>query len=319
MRQPKRAGGHCILLTLFLAANAAAAPADERATLGQELFDQGRALMEQQDYERACKKFEESARVERAGGTLLNLALCYELRGKTATAWAQFREALTLARREGRLDRQRFAEEHIAALVQRMSRVRIVVPAASRVPGLVVRRNTLVLPESAWDEALGVDPGPLLVEASAPGKKPFKASVEVGSTADSKSVVIPVLVSDVPRPQAPGTPPPPIPPAASDRGKTQRWLAYGTGALGLAALGVGSYFGIRAITRHNEAEELCPNLNRCNPRAFSLSERAATDGRVATYLIAGGAVFLVGGGVLFVTASSGPKAQAAVVTFTGGF
>ena len=240
-RRDRRHGRCCVLAVLLYATAASADPADERAILGQELFDQGRALMEQKDYARACKKFEESARLDRAVGTVLNLALCYELQGKPATAWARFNEALSLARREGRLDRQKFAEEHIAALVQRMSRVRIVVPPASRVPGLVVRRNDIVLTEGAWDEALGVDPGPIVVQASAPGRRPFKTTIDVGPEGDLKTVVIPLLEPDAPRPAAP----------PSKRGKTQRLLAYGAGALGLAAIGVGSFL---RDTRHRSAQ-----------------------------------------------------------------
>jgi tetratricopeptide (TPR) repeat protein len=287
---------------------ATADPVDERATLGQELFDQGRALMEQKDYARACKKLEESARLDRAVGTVLNLALCYELQGKLATAWASFNEALGLARREGRLDRQSFAEEHIALLSQRMSRVRIVVPSASRVPGLAVRRNDILLTESAWDEALGVDPGPLVVHASAPGRRPIKTKIEVGAERDLKTVVIPLLEPDVPQPAAP----------VKDNARTQRLFAYGTGALGVVAIGFGSFFGIRAINRHNTAEDLCPNADRCDPSAFSLSENAVTDGRVATYFLTSGAVLLGTSGVLFVTLPSG-RERAAALTFTGGF
>ena len=55
-------------------------------------------------------------------------------------------------------------------------------------------------------------------------------------------------------------------------------------------------------------------------RAHStVSEQAVADGRLATYFFAGGAVFLGAGGVLFVTAPSGQKGRAAVLTFTGGF
>jgi tetratricopeptide (TPR) repeat protein len=305
-----RRRGACWVLALLLhAAAASAQPVDERSTLGQELFDQGRALMEQKDYPRACKKFEESARLERAVGTLLNLALCYELQNKTRTAWAHFNEALSLARREGRLDRQRFAEEHIAALAKRMSRVRIVVPRSSRISGLTVRRNDIALTEGAWNEALSVDPGPMVVEASAPGRTPFKTTITVGPEADLKTVVIPLLDPEAPRTATP----------VSMRGKTHRWLAYGAGAVGLAAIGVGSFFGIRAIDRNNRAEDLCPNADRCDPSAFSISEQAVSDGRLATYFFAGGAVFLGAGGVLFVTAPSGQQGRAAVLTFRGGF
>jgi hypothetical protein len=319
---PRLARRHCrrvVVVALLQASSAFAQAADDRATLGQELFDQGRALMEEKDYPRACKKFEESARLDRAVGTVLNLALCYELQGKTATAWAQFREALSLARREGRLDRRQFAEEHIQALAQRMSRVRISVPPESRVPGLVVHRNGIALTESAWDEALGVDPGPLEVKAWAPGRKPYETTIEMGSERDLKTVVIPLLTPDTPPPRPAAVPSPRAFAPPRNEGTTQRWVAYGVGALGLAAIGAGSFFGIRAINRQNEAQDLCPSSERCDPRGFPLSERAEADGQLATYFIAGGAVLVGAAGVLLITAPSGRRGQTAVLTLTGGF
>jgi hypothetical protein len=160
------------------------------------------------------------------------------------------------------------------------------------------------LNETAWGEALGVDPGPLLVEASAPGKKPFHATIMVGRERDLKTLVIPLLQAEPPPPRAATLP---------DEGKPQRWVAYGAGALGLVAIGVGGFFGLRAIDRHKTAEQLCPNLDRCDPRAFQLSEQAATDGRLATYFVTGGALFLGAGVVLFVTAPSERTAPAASV------
>ena len=87
-----RRKGACIAL-LWLGggtARAEARPSD--SALAHDLFDQGRALMEQKDYSRACKKFEDSRRLEvdGGGGTVLNLALCSEALGKTGTAWAEF-------------------------------------------------------------------------------------------------------------------------------------------------------------------------------------------------------------------------------------
>jgi serine/threonine-protein kinase len=96
-------------------------------------------------------------------------------------------------------------------------------------------------------------------------------------------------------------------------------LAFGAGALGLAAIGVGSYFGIRAIDRQNTADDLCPNLDHCDPHGFAVSEQAASDARVATYFIAGGVVFLGAGAVLFLTARSDQRGKSAGLTFTGGF
>src|SRR5262245_21968497 len=55
-----------------------------------DLFNQGKALFDQHKYEAACAKFEASYGIEAGGGTLLNLALCHEKVGRTATAWSEY-------------------------------------------------------------------------------------------------------------------------------------------------------------------------------------------------------------------------------------
>jgi hypothetical protein len=85
-------------------------------SLAQSLFEQAKQLMVAGKYEEACPKLAESQRLDPGGGTLLNLGLCHERQGKTASAWSDFKEALSVARRDNRSERIRDSEEHIAAL-----------------------------------------------------------------------------------------------------------------------------------------------------------------------------------------------------------
>ena len=70
--------------------------AEDKAA-AQVLFDEGRTLMDAERYGEACPKFAESLRLDAALGTQLNLARCYQLVGKTASAWILYLEAAALA------------------------------------------------------------------------------------------------------------------------------------------------------------------------------------------------------------------------------
>src|SRR5262245_39437134 len=103
-----------------------AEPTDADKTLAAALFREGKALMDKAevdkgDYAPACGKLEESQRLDPGGGTILNLALCHEKQGRPATAWAEFIEALGIARRDHRQARIDLAEEHIAKLEPTLS------------------------------------------------------------------------------------------------------------------------------------------------------------------------------------------------------
>jgi hypothetical protein len=253
--------------------------------------------MEQGDYPRACQKFEESRRLDPGsggGGTMLNLALCEQLSGKTGTAWAHFRTALGLAIRDKRADRQAFAQQHIESLTPRLLRLRVVVPPEARVSGLVVLRGGIALGQGEWGEALIVDPGEQIVEARAPGRTAFRRSIHLEGDGVSYELTIPVLPLAARESGGAGAKARPDP--------TFRVAGILVAGAGLATIAMGSVFGVRAVERQNEADELCPNYDQCNPNGISLSADAASDASASTALLIGGAVLVATGTVLFLAA-----------------
>ncbi len=108
-------------------------------TQAQLLFNEARSLMSSGKYGEACDKFAESQRLDPGGGTILNLALCHEKQGKTATAWADFNEALSAALRDRRAEREKLAREHIAALEPLLPRLVVETGSASTAAGLEVK------------------------------------------------------------------------------------------------------------------------------------------------------------------------------------
>ncbi len=126
--------------------------------LAQQLFEDGRKLLEQGRYAEACPKFAESQRLDPGGGTLLNLAWCHELQGRTATAWSEFHDALAQAQKDARQDREDFARQHIKDLEPKLVRivVHVAPEVAARNPEITLDRSRL--PAAAWETAVPVDP-----------------------------------------------------------------------------------------------------------------------------------------------------------------
>jgi hypothetical protein len=301
------------MMLLLLAPGARAA--DPPLSPAEQLFREGKALMKEQQYERACEKLTASYGLDRtATGTLLNLALCHEQTNKTATAWAEFRQvaAESTGRRD---DRVTFAREHEAKLLPMLSRLTVVVPEAARVPGLRVRLDErTVIDEMSWGKELPVDPGKHEIEASANGRVSANKEVVVGDTADHVSVTLDPLAA---RPEGATAP------RTDDGARTRRWVGFALGGVGLSAIGIGLAFGATAGSRNDEAKALCPN-NLCpsptvKDDASAKLSAANTSANVANVLAAVGTLAIIGGLVLVLTArSNAVRVSPVVMPGSGG-
>src|SRR5690606_10204945 len=320
-----------LLRSLLLATFCTSAPAFAQTTAAEKaaaeaLFDDGLELMRRGEFEPACVHLEKSQRIDPAVGTLLYLAECYEKTGRTASAWATFREAASAAEATGQDERAKVGEQRAQKLEPQLSRLTIAVADANRsIPGLAVRRQRLTIAPAVGDTPVPADPGEQVIVASAPGHESFEQTVTVRAGATSASVEVPPLRKlDEPSP-AP-TPPAPAaaassPPAssttlvaarpdapASSAGTSQRTLAYVLGGVGVVGLGVGSFFGLQAFDKNSEAEEACPVASRCtDPAGEELTNDAKSAATISTIAFAAGTAALAVGVVLYLTAPDSPE------------
>jgi len=306
-----------LALALALAAvtitpTAEAEPTDADRTAAEALFRENKRLMDEGNYGEACPRLAESQQRDPGGGTLLTLALCHEQQGKLATAWAQFREALGMAREAQRQERITMAEEHIAALEPRLPKLTVVVPSAATVEGLEV---SLDGSSAVLGTPLPIDPGEHELNATAPGRKPWS---ETFSIDESEARTLKVTVLDD-APQAPPPPPVPepvpVPPAKEDArgGGTQQVIGFIAGGLGLAAIGAGAVAGGIAISKRGDSDDQCPE-ERCTQLGVDLNEDAKTAALVSNIGVFGGLGLLAVGTVLVLTAGSSddePSTEAA--------
>jgi serine/threonine-protein kinase len=276
------------------------APAPKRDPIAAEaLFTRGKQLIDQGHTTEACAAFQESQRLDPAGGTLLRLAMCHESDGKLASAWLEFTEVLRISQAgdSGKLaERVRIAHEHLASIEPRVPKLVVTVPQPSRVDGLTVTADGLPRNESTWGVAIPVDAGTVTIDATAPGRAPFHTVVQTENGRQA-SVEIPPL--DVAPAAAASAAPAGATeaPAPAAHGSSMRPIAFVAGGVGLVALGIGTYFGVTAISKWNDSNAQCGS--GCTPQGVQYAHDAKQAAGLADVTVAIGAVGLAAGVVLY--------------------
>ncbi len=315
-RAPRATATLLFALGLGLAApRAHAEPSAQDVTLAETLFRDAKRLMEEKRYAEACPKFAESQRLDPAGGTLLNLAVCYDQAGLTASAWSSYSEALTLARSQNRVDRIETIEKGLKALEARLSRLTVVVAAPS--DDLEVLLDGTPVRRPAWSVAMPIDPGKHQLRARAAGFEDFSIEVEVAREKSDLTVTVPALTPSKAPPAgsaaAAAAPEADSAPSSEpDAGKGKRTAGLIVGGTGVALLGVGTYFGIRALDQMSESDARCPD-DRCSARGAELSEDANTSANIANVTIGVGLVAVGVGAYFFITGNQEMKARSTFV------
>ncbi len=277
-------------------------------------YDEAERLMGQGKIADACPKYAESQRLDPQLGTLLHLADCLEQNGQTASAWASFREASELAEKKGDT-RRALAEQRIQALVPRLSKLQINVPAGSDVH---VERDSIVVGNTLWSAPVPTDPGPHTITASAPGRRSWTGTAVVKADGSTTVIDVPVLEKEVPT--SPETSVAPAGAAATTQkddssqkggGIGNRWPALVAGGVGIVGVGIGTVFGLKSMSKHDDAEEHC-NGNQCTAEGVALRDDALAAGNVSTVAFIVGGVGLAAGVTLWFTLPSGSGDSARV-------
>ena len=288
------------------ATSAHAEPSEGGAAAAESLFQEARKLMDAKRYSEACPKLVASQKIAPAVGTLLNLADCYERAGQLASAWARFHEAIALAQRLGRADREKTAKERAEKLEPRLIKLTITTPDRD----VEVKLDGNVLDAAALGTPVPVDPGKHAIEATAKGKKTFSTTVDVSDRARSPAVEIPALDADPDATKssggssggssgtAQGSEEP------SSGPSTQRIVSYVAMGLGVVGLGVGTVYGLRTSSIWNDAKTHCTGVE-CDRTGVTLATDAKNAGTVSTISFVAGGVLLAGGAILFFTAPHG--------------
>jgi len=298
-----------------------AAADGERKAAAVQLFDEALALMDHGAYAEACPRLAASQRMDPAVGTQLQLADCLERAGKLASAWANYRDVTTLAERAGQDTRARYARQRTDALLPRLPRLIIQVDSDDprRLAELVVTRDGVPIDAVLFGSPQLVDPGAHEVRASAPGMRPFAATVAV---AELETIVVDVRLEDEPEgpPARAAASPAPVrlvlpPPAVAARPWWRsRRAATITGVAGAATTGLGLVFGL--VARDAWHEGGCFRTY-CPPEGEPLAERARRFATLSTVTTAAGAVAIAAATALYLT-SDPPRRRAVAIALDRG-
>lgn len=309
-RSPRRAFAMLLAASVLVAAPLVHAQAGNKAA-AESLFQTGKTLMGEGKFDEACPKFVESQRLDPSVGTLLNLGRCYEGQGKTASAWAEYKEAAVLARSTGQQDRETAAKDLAAKLEPKLSKLRLdPAPGAADITGLEIKDNGASMGKGTLGIALAVDPGEHHIEVSAPGYLPWSTKITIGKEADSKTATIPVLEKDPnakvtgPGTTGPGTTPPGG--TTDGGGSSLKTAGFVVGGVGVVGIGLGAVFGILASGDVSSAEDdatLCPN-KVCTPAGREQIDSASTKATVSTIGFAVGGAALAAGVLMILLAPS---------------
>lgn len=305
MKPPFLAGIRIGLVVLAMLPAAHAGAQSDDAALAEALFQEGRLLMGQGKTEQACPKFAESQRLDPSIGTLLNLALCHDRSGKTASAWAAYKEVALDAKRAGQGQRAFFAANRARQLETSLSKVRI--ELAEPIAGITVTIEDHELTEAALQTALPLDPGTHDIEVSAPGHEAHRQTIELPKGKGEMVVSIPAL-----EPLPPPPPPPaPVPIEEDEPGEVEIsplvWVGSGVAATGLL---VGAVAGGLSLSKAGEFRDACPT-DPCHPSLMDLHGEATTLANVSNVgFVFAGAGLIVGGIGLYLSDFGGSDDEA---------
>lgn len=270
------------------------APSAEDSALAETLFRDGRKLLEGGEVDAACSKLESSQKLDAKVSTLLNLAACHELQGRTASAWAEFLEAARLTRVTPVRDPkalEQTARARAEALAPRIHRLALEKP--EQLPqDLELLVDGRPIPRGAWSSPIPVDPGEHEISARATNHSPWSRKMTVSGDARLHPFVVPALVplppSEAGKPEAPLRQRP-----VSARLVSAPFLLSAT--IGAFGLGVGSFLGVRAISLKDERDAECDaaGCSKAGLEKQSQAEDAALGSTIGFGVGAAGAAFAI--------------------------
>lgn len=312
-----------VWLSAMLVAGAALAdPSPSELAVARDLFAQAQKDEDAQQWGPALEKLKRVAAIKVTPGVRSHIAACEEKLGQLVLALADYESAEALARQQGNAEVLAAIAEPMAKLKARVPTLTITAP-----PNAAVMLDEKRLAPGALGVALPIDPGAHRVDARAPGKPAYGATVRVK---ERDAVALEVKFADgaPPPPEPPKTEPPkteppsasptaeppadaPRPEGAMKSGSLVPGIVAAGGAVGLVALGIGAFAAAGGAQGDLEAQcaasVACPDDKKGAVHAWD----------TVALLSWIGAAGLAGLSVYFFVRSGSAKSEASLVVGPG--
>ena len=311
---------NCSIILLAVTSGSGAL-ANEDTDSARALFNEGRRLASEAQYERACPQFEKSLKLEVGIGTQFNLADCWEHIGRNASAYELYLVVASAAKDKGQSDRERVASQRAEALLPKLSRLQV--KNESSVKGIRVSRDGVALSNRSWSEPTPVDPGSYTVAAVSSDKELWKTQVTVPPQALTMVVAVPASAKTTGGGKLSKDEPPRKSrsldsadkgsgePAASrefsarsGHDSTQIWPAAGL-LVGGAGIAMGTIFALLFESKNSQARDICPTNVGCSDSEIQNHSSLVSDAKTArtgSYIAFGlGAASITAATIYYVT------------------
>jgi tetratricopeptide (TPR) repeat protein len=328
-----------VLVWVWFAVSIAARAAAEGETDSRRaarLFEEARVLLEQEEFEAACLKLQQSQQLDPQLGTQLHLAHCYEKRGQLLPAYRAFQAAAELAAQRNehgsQEPREKLARERVESLAAQLPMLELRVSDASD-PTLVITLDSEPIDRKQWNRPLAIEAGEHVLHAEAPERQAWDQTFQIAAPA-RLAIGVPKLALrasasvnlQLPLTAAETRDPAPLTAAEPSLHRISGYIAIGVGVVGL---GMGSALGLLSRSTLGKLEQDCDlNAGHCTiargdlaarERIRRLNDDAATYATGANVGLILGGISALGGIVLVWTApSGGPRPDVAIGVAPGG-
>jgi hypothetical protein len=252
----RRAAPWTLALAAVLMVQVAAAQEPDAATrlAARDLAVAGAEAFDQRDYATALDRFKRAESLYKVPSIAVMIARCLGRLGRVVEAVDKYEETLRMpldaSAPAAFLRAVADAKVEVDAEQARLARLELNLPADAP-PSTQVLLDGKRVPAALLGVATPVDPGTHRVEASAPGREPYRIEVTLGEGGRQTLQI----ALDPARPAAPALAGPAS--SASDRGARPSTLGIALLAGGAVALAGGSVTGVIALNRQATLDAAC--------------------------------------------------------------